>query len=260
MIEFKDKVILITGATSGIGRATALYFSSLGAKVIAASRTKRVGMKLVAELNSQGSEARFITTDVNRQDDVKKMVGYAVAEFGQLDFAFNNAGIFSPEPRLHKHDEEIWDNVVNSNLKSIYTCMKFEISAMLSLSNNNSQPKVIINNASIVGHRGSSASGVAYTTAKHGVIGLTRQAAVDYANENIRVNAISPGPTLTAATKSRLDAPQDEVNARLSNLNPTGELINVEDIAKTVAFLCSPAATMINGHDIPLDGGQLAKL
>tara|TARA_B110000285_G_C15129273_1_gene622388 strand:+ start:1147 stop:1926 length:780 start_codon:yes stop_codon:yes gene_type:complete len=259
MSEYKDKVILITGATSGIGRATAIHFASLGANIMTAARTPRDGAELVNELSGRGGEARFIATDVIRSDQVEKMVDYAMSEFGRLDFAFNNAGIFAPEPPLHEHEEDLWDSVINTNLKSIYLCMKHEIGAMLSEENGN-RHCAIINNASIIGHRGSAASGLAYATAKHGVIGLTRQAAVTYADTHIRVNAVSPGPTLTAATRPRLDAPEKEVKARLSSLNPTGELVPVEDIAKTVAFLCSDAARMINGHDLPLDGGQLAKL
>ena len=138
--------------------------------------------------------------------------------------------------------------------------MKYEIDAMLSVANDDTPPRVIVNNTSIVGHRGSSASGVAYTTAKHDVIGLTRQVAVEYANKNIRVNTVSPGATLTAATRPRRDSVPEEVNPRLAILKSTGELVAVERIAKTAALLCSPAAQMINGHDIPLDGGQLAKL
>ncbi len=260
MSELKDKVIVITGATSGIGRATAVHFADLGANVIAAARTPDAGADLVAELSAKGTEARFIKTDVTIDEQVRDMVDYALSEFGRLDFAFNNAGIFVSEPPLHEHDSGTWDSVINANLKSIYTCMKYEIRAMLSFADNDESPCVIVNNASIVGHRGSTASGATYTAAKHGVIGLTRQAAVTYANSNIRINAVSPGPTLTAATRPRLNAPAGEVTARLSALNPTGELVPVIDIAKTVAFLCSPAARMINGHDIPLDGGQLAKL
>jgi NAD(P)-dependent dehydrogenase (short-subunit alcohol dehydrogenase family) len=138
--------------------------------------------------------------------------------------------------------------------------MKYEIDAMLSVANNDTPPRVIVNNASIVGHRGSSASGVAYTTAKHDVIGLTRQVAVEYANKNIRVNAVFPGATLTAATSPRRDAAPEKVNPRLSTLNPTGELVAVELMAKTAALLCSPAAQVINSHDIPPDGGQPPKL
>ena len=264
MNELSNRVILITGATSGIGRATALHFATLGAKVVAAARTQRTGTELVAELQALGAEARFIATDVTDARQVERMVNYAITEFGQLDIAFNNAGIFIPEPPLHEHDDETWDKVINSNLKSIYYCMKHEIRVMLDQKTDNSSQvsshKVIINNASIIGHRGSAASGLAYTTAKHGVLGLTRQAALTYVDHNIRVNAVSPGPTLTAATRPRLDAPADEVKARLSALNPTGELVASEDIAETVAFLCTRAARMINGHDIPLDGGQLAKL
>lgn len=263
MHELSNKVILITGATSGIGRATAVHFAELGAKVVAAARTPRTGAELIAELQKLGAEARFIATDVTDARQVERMVNYAISEFGQLDIAFNNAGIFIPEAPLHEHDDETWDKVINSNLKSVYYCMKHEIRVMLEQADNSSHlssPKVIINNASIIGHRGSAASGLAYTTAKHGVLGLTRQAALTYVDKNIRVNAVSPGPTLTAATKPRLDGPADEVKARLSALNPTGELIPSEDIAATVAFLCTRAARMINGHDIPLDGGQLAKL
>jgi NAD(P)-dependent dehydrogenase (short-subunit alcohol dehydrogenase family) len=255
--ELKEKVIVITGVTSGIGLATAKYFSSLGACVIGAARSQEKGQQLVEQLSDNNPNVRFIPTDVTIDDQVKQMVAFVLKEFGRLDFAFNNAGIFVKEPPLHEHEEDNWDAVMNSNLKSVYSCMKHEIKAMLQ---SNPSAGVIINNASIVGHRGSAASGLAYTTAKHGVIGLTRQAALTYIDQNIRVNAVSPGPTLTAATSTGLSGPEADVNTRLKTLNPTGRTIPTEDIAKTVAFLCSSAASMINGHDIPLDGGQLAKL
>ena len=257
MADYEGKVILITGATSGIGRATALHFAKLGCHILAAARTPRAGTELVAELESLGTRASFIPTDVTNTRQVEAMVDYAISEFGHLDFAFNNAGVFAPEPALHEHNDELWQQIIATNLTSIYTCMRAECAAML-----DSQPRdcVIVNNASIIGHRGSTASGIAYTTAKHGVIGLTRQAALNYVNRGIRVNAVSPGPTFTAATSPRLELPEDEAKARISALNPTGEMVPTEDIASMVAYLCSPAARMINGHDIPLDGGQLAKL
>ena len=217
-------------------------------------------MALCEEISSKGSEATFIRTDVTKDSDVKQMVSFALSEFGQLDFAFNNAGIFLPEPPLHEHEDSIWDQVISSNLKSVYSCMKHELSAMFECIGQTTEYGVVINNASIVGHRGSAASGIAYTSAKHGVIGLTRQAAVSYAGRNVRINAVSPGPTLTNATKAGLDLSKEQVRSKLAALNPTGELVSADDIAQTVAFLCSPAAKMISGHDIPLDGGQLAKL
>ena len=136
--------------------------------------------------------------------------------------------------------------------------MKHEIIAMGSA--RRKSHRAIVNNASIVAHRGSQSSGLAYTAAKHGVMGLTKQAAINHVTDNIRVNAVSPGPTLTEATRAGLEGVPGEVQEKISGLNPAGELVNVDEIAETVLFLCSGRATMINGHDIPLDGGQLAKL
>lgn len=259
--DLAEKVILITGATSGIGRATATLFAELGACIVAVARSPRPGMALIAELEDLGSpEARFIATDVTIETQVEAMVDFTLSAFGRLDFAFNNAGIFIPESPFHEHHSDTWNRVISTNLSSVYTCMKYELTAMLSSIENGSTCGVIVNNASIIGHRGSAASGLAYTAAKHGVIGLTRQAAVTYADRSIRVNAVSPGPTLTAATRPRLEVSEEEAKARLATLNPTGELVPVEHIAENVAFLCTPAAAMINGQDIALDGGQLAKL
>jgi len=256
----KDRVILVTGATSGIGRATALLFAEIGAKVVATSRTPRAGTELVQEIRNAGGDAAFVPCDVTDAKQVQAAVTFAVDHFDRLDFAFNNAGIFLPESILHDHTEDIWDQVIATNLSSIYHCMKAEIIAMHETTMNHNVDCVIVNNASIVGHRGSAASGLAYTTAKHGVIGLTRQVAVTYAGERLRVNAVSPGPTLTNATSAGLDLPPDERREKLLGLNPTGQLVDVDEIASTVAFLCSDAARMINGQDIALDGGQLAKL
>lgn len=260
MNDCSDKIVLITGATSGIGHATACAFARRGASIVVAARSPIAGSSVVDELSELGSDARFIRTDVTKESDVEAMVDFSLTEFGRLDYAFNNAGIFVDEPQFHEHDSDTWHEIISTNLTSVYLCMKYEMAAMLESRKGSPEAAAIINNASIIGHRGSSASGLAYATAKHGVIGLTRQAAVNYVNRNIRVNAVSPGPTLTAATRPNLPVPEDELKTRLAALNPTAELVPVDDIAETVVFLCSSAASMINGHDIPLDGGQLAKL
>ena len=250
--------ILITGGTSGIGLATARAFSRQGANIVIAGRRAEAGTAAANEVNALGGTCHFYQADVSLETEVEALIEFVVNQFGQLDFAFNNAGIFVHEPDLENHEKSTWDQVIASNLTSVYLCMRHEIIAMRN--QKRTSPSVIINNASIVGHRGSGASGAAYTAAKHGVLGLTRQAAVENADQMIRVNAVSPGPTLTPATAAGLDGPAEAVEARISTLNPTGALVSVEDIASTVVFLCSPAASMINGQDIPLDGGQLAKL
>lgn len=254
----QGRTIIITGATSGIGRATALYCARQGANVVAAGRRQDLGDTLVGEISRTSGAGLFIRTDVTQGGEVKALVQRAVEHFGSLDFAFNNAGIFEREPDLHEYDDGLWDRQLAVGLSGVYHCMKHQLNAMLA--DNDGQHRAIINNASTVGHRGSSASGAGYTAVKHGIIGLTRQAAVEYAHTPIRINAVCPGPTLTEATAALLE--QDDIARRafLSTLNPTSELVDTEDIAASVVFLCSSAASMINGHTLPLDGGQLAKL
>ena len=189
---------------------------------------------------------------------VKRLLQYSLDCFDNLDFAFNNAGVFLREPPLQEHSTDLWEEVISANLTGIYYCMKHEIIAMGSA--RLKSHRAIVNNASIVAHRGSQSSGLAYTAAKHGVLGLTKQAAINHVTDNIRVNAVSPGPTFTEATRAGLEGVPEEVQKKISGLNPAGALVNVDEIAATVLFLCSGRATMINGHDIPLDGGQLAKL
>ena len=254
MIELQNKVVLITGATSGIGYATATRFASLGAKVVGTARHET---DFAAELMEAGaSAALLLAADMTIEDQVVKAIDDTLRKFGQLHFAFNNAGIFLHEAPIGEHNTDMWNKIITANLTSIYYCMKHEIRAMQNKRTNG----VIINNASVVGHRGSNASGIAYTTAKHGVIGMTRQAAIAYATSGIRVNAVSPGPTLTPSTSPGMALPEAQAAAKISELNPTSQMAPIETIAATVAFLCSDLAKGINGHDVPIDGGQLAKL
>jgi NAD(P)-dependent dehydrogenase (short-subunit alcohol dehydrogenase family) len=253
----ENRVILITGATAGIGKATALHFARLGVKVVAAARDTSRGAELFDEIKTHGGDAIFIAADMAVENDIKHMVSFAVETYGGLDYAFNNAGMFSHEAALHDQADDDWAQMIAVNLTGVYRCMKYEIAAML---NRPGAACAIVNNASTVGHRGSSSSGPAYTAAKHGVIGLTRQAAITYANKGIRINAVSPGPTQTDVTATVQSLPADQKEQLLGSLNPTALLVSPEEIAEAVAFLCSDAAKMINGHSLPLDGGQLAKL
>ena len=258
MSEFSGKSVLITGGTSGIGFAVAKAFLREGASVLICGRSEERGRIALAQLTDFGGEIRFLAADVRDELMVKRLVQCAVDSFSNLDFAFNNAGVFLPEPALDDHTTGLWEDVIAANLTGVYLCLKHEILAMRSVPGESH--RAIVNNASIVAHRGSQSSGLAYTAAKHGVLGLTKQAAINHVADNIRVNAVSPGPTLTEATKAGLEGVPETVQKKISALNPVGTLVDEDEIAATVLFLCSGRATMINGHDIPLDGGQLAKL
>ncbi len=250
--------MLITGGTSGIGFAVARAFLKEGASVLICGRSEERGRIALEQLTDFGGDIRFLKADVSDELMVKRLVQYAVDSFSKLDFAFNNAGVFLPEPVLDDHSIDLWEEVISANLTGVYLCLKHEILAMRKL--RGASHRAIVNNASIVAHRGSQSSGLAYTAAKHGVLGLTKQAAVNHVGDNIRVNAVSPGPTHTDATKAGLEGAPEIVREKISALNPVGTLVGDDEIAATVLFLCSGRATMINGHDIPLDGGQLAKL
>ena len=258
MGEFSGKSVLITGGTSGIGFAVAKAFLNEGASVVICGRSQERGRLALNQLSDFGDEIKFLEADVRDESMVKRLVGYSLDCFHNLDFAFNNAGVFLREPPFHEHNTDFWDQVISANLTGVYYCMKHEIIAMGSAGRE--FQRAIVNNASIVAHRGSQSSGLAYTAAKHGVLGLTKQAAINHVTDHIRVNAVSPGPTLTEATRAGLEGVPGEVQEKIKSLNPAGTLVDEDEIAATVLFLCSGRATMINGHDIPLDGGQLAKL
>ena len=258
MGEFSGKSVLITGGSSGIGFSVARAFLREGASVVICGRSQERGRIALNELNDFGDEIKFLEADVRDESMVKRLVRYSLDCFHNLDFAFNNAGVFLREPPFHEHSTDFWDQVISANLTGVYNCMKHEIIAMRSA--RRESHRAIVNNASVVAHRGSQSSGLAYTAAKHGVLGLTKQAAINHVIDNIRVNAVSPGPTLTEATKAGLEGVPEEVQEKIKSLNPAGTLVDEDEIAATVLFLCSGRATMINGHDIPLDGGQLAKL
>lgn len=250
----QDKVILITGGTSGIGRAVARRCATEGAAVVIAARSEN--QSVVEELTALGGVALMLEVDVTDETAVQSMVKATLDRFDRLDYAFNSAGTFAPEPDAHEHNSAKWREIMSVYLDGIYYCMKHQLRAML----NCAAPCAIVNNASTVGLRGSLSAGVGYTAAKHGVIGLTRQTAVEYAKSNVRINAVCPGPTHTPATAPLLQMPENELSDHLASLNPTAALVPAQEIAETVLFLCSDRARMINGQALGLDGGQLAQL
>ena len=249
------RVALVTGATSGIGEATAHALAEAGAHVAVVGRRVHEGERVVSDIVTAGGSAFFVAADMNNVDSINHMVEITVNKFGSLDIAFNNAGIFDRMNDFHTYTDESWESMMNVNLTGVFRCMRAEITAMLDANGG-----VIINNASTVGHRGSNRAGPAYVAAKHGVLGLTKQAALQYVNRGIRVNAVSPGPTQTDVAAPLISQGPAAVAEALSLLNPTGQFVAPRSVAQAVVYLASDAASMINGHDIVIDGGQLAKL
>lgn len=255
--EFEGKVALITGATSGIGRAAAVEFAAAGANVVATGRRAEQGEALEAEANGLPGEIKFVQADVMIADDVKRIVDTAVDSFGGLHFAFNNAGASrkmisektGADARLHEYTDEHWDYYSDMFLKSMWRCMKHEIEVMLPAGKG-----VIINNASIAGLIGS--PNPAYTAMKHGVTGLTKSAARQYAGTLLRFNAVCPGwidTEMTATWKS--DPRQTEIMISGQSVKRPGES---HEVASLVKWMCSDGAAFVDGAIWPIDGGFTA--
>lgn len=248
--EFEGKVALVTGATSGIGRATAIEFARVGANVVATGRRAERGMELEAESSSLPGSILFVQSDVKVAGDVERMVGTAVDRFGKLDFAFNNAGgsskVESARGRLHLYEEEDWDDYSDMFLKSIWRCMKHEIEVMLPAGRG-----VIVNTSSIAGLVGHPSA--AYTAMKHGVIGLTKSASQQYAGEGLRINAICPGwvdTEMMAAAKEN-----EQLSAYILGRQSVKRPAEPSEIASLVKWLCSDGAAFVDGVAWPIDGG-----
>ncbi len=250
--EFHGKVALITGAGSGIGRATALAFARAGARVAVADVTVAGGEETVRQITAAGGEARFVRCDVSKGAEVERMVAETVAAFGRLDCAFNNAGVEGAQAPTADSTPDNWDRVIGVNLSGVYYCLRAEIPALL-----RGGGGAIVNCASVAGLVGFAGS-AAYTASKHGVLGLTRAAALEYATQGIRVNAVCPGVIQTPMIE-RFTGNNPQAQAAMVALEPIGRVGRPEEIADAVLWLCSERASFMVGHALAVDGGFVAR-
>jgi NAD(P)-dependent dehydrogenase (short-subunit alcohol dehydrogenase family) len=249
--ELPGKVAIVTGGTSGIGRDTAVLFAKAGAKVTVAGRRETEGKETVKLIRDAGGDALFVKADVSRAADVENLVHKTVKKFGRLDIAFNNAGIEGEWMPIAEQPEEIWDSTIAINLKGVWLCLKYEIQQMLKQGSGGA----IVNMASIAGFIGSSGAG-AYCASKHGVMGLTKTAALENARNRIRINTVCPAAIETAMTDRLFGEP--DVRKRVIDFHPIGRFGKPMEIAEAVLWMCSDGASFMTGQSLVLDGGFLA--
>jgi NAD(P)-dependent dehydrogenase (short-subunit alcohol dehydrogenase family) len=250
MGSLEAKVAVVTGAAMGIGRASALIFAREGARVVVADIDDRGGHETVEMITAAGGQATFIHTDVSVKADVASMVQHALDTYGGLDCAHNNAGVAAPMAPLADYPDDGWDRTVAVMLTGVYHCMKAEIPPMLARG-----AGAIVNTASGVGLVGY-AQQAAYTASKHGVVGLTKVAALDYGARGIRVNAICPGTARTPMVDRAL-AYDPAIDDHLRALHPIGRIAEASEIAEVAVWLCTPAASFVLGVALPVDGGYV---
>ncbi len=256
MKTFEGKVAIVTGGSSGLGAAAALQFAREGAKVVVAARRADKSEAVVREIEALGAEGLFVRTDVSKRADIEALVEATLARFGRLDCAVNNAGIVGPlMTPVAEITEEGWDETININLKAVWMSMKYEIPAMLKHGGG-----AIVNISSIYGFKPSDVGHAPYCTTKFALIGLSKSAAIDYAQQGIRVNVVAPG-----FTRSEMVNPNVEETAaffkvlasRYSAMNRLGES---EETANAITWLCSDAARFVNGAVLAVDGGDTARI
>lgn len=250
--RFSGKVVLITGGTSGIGRATAEAFASEGAKVVFCGRRTTQGKQIADKIRQSGGEALYVRADVTVPTDIIALVETAVKTYGRLDIAFNNAGFEGSLAPMHETTTQNWDVVMNTNLRGVWLSMKAEIPQMRKQGGG-----AIINTASVQG-LAANPGFTAYTASKHGILGLTKTAALENATENIRVNAVCPGPIDTAMTdRTLVGAPITK--AQLANQVPVKRIGKPEEVARAVMWLATDESPFVTGTFLTIDGGVIAQ-
>jgi NAD(P)-dependent dehydrogenase (short-subunit alcohol dehydrogenase family) len=250
-VECDGAVALVTGGTSGIGRETAVLFAKKGARVVVAGRRENEGQATVDLIHGAGGEAIFVQTDVSQASDVKHVVEKTAEVFGGLDYAVNNAGIEGKWVTIVEQTEEDWDRTIDINLKGTWLCLKCELQQMLK----QGRAGAIVNNSSVAGFIGS--HGVAaYCATKHGVLGLTKAAALEVAKNGIRVNAVCPAVIETPMADRLFGLP--DAQKRALGLHPIGRFGTPLEVAEAVVWMCSSAASFMTGQSLVLDGGFLA--
>jgi NAD(P)-dependent dehydrogenase (short-subunit alcohol dehydrogenase family) len=246
----EGKIVLVTGASSGIGRETAEVMAGQGAKIVAAARRENELVETVNRIESAGGTATYVVTDISVGSQVERAVQHAVSTYGGLNAAFNNAGILEPAGHLHEIEDEAFDHIVNINLKGVFLSLKYEIGYMIENGGG-----AIVNDSSYMGLRGGTGRQPAYTASKHGVLGLTKAASRDYARKGIRVNAVCPGVVDTTMMHGLDHNGDPSTRARMESWVPMNRYGAPKEVGQVVAFLCSDSASYITGQAIPVDGG-----
>ncbi len=245
MSDFNKKIAFVTGGGDGIGRATSVALSACGAKVIVTDINEKMGKQTVDQIKSMGNEASFFKMDVSVETEVKSITEIVVEENKKIDLAINNAGVGGDFESIHKTDLSDWNSTLNINLNGVFLCMKYQIKYML-----RNRFGRIVNVSSMAGLKGVG-GGASYSASKHGVIGLTKSAAIEYGDHNIRVNSVCPG---FIDTKLIQNVPKNVIDFNMK-INPMKRIGKTKEVADSILWLLSEKSSFVNGHSISIDGG-----